>query len=209
MLGHHWVPDLCMRSRAGAWEREAWERVGSYPIFIKFDTKMPKEIIKKYMPDPQMIRDHKHLRIFGSLLHDPRLWHFNRKNISGAFAVGLFCAFVPIPFQMVLSACIAIIVRVHIPVSVALVWVSNPITMPPLFYAAYKLGAVILRQTPLEFDFVLSWKWLFHQLELIWQPFLLGCFIFGVVSAVGSFCLVRILWAQHIRKQWQQRHSSS
>ncbi len=166
---------------------------------------MPKRLIKKYTPDPQTIKEHKHLQIFGSLLHDPKLWHFNRKNISGAFAVGLFCAFVPIPFQMVLAALCAIVFRVNLPVSVALVWVSNPITMPPLFYAAYKFGAWILGQTPEDFDFVLSWSWLFHQLELIWQPFLLGCFLFGIISAGVSFCVIRLLWARHIRKQWRQR----
>lgn len=166
---------------------------------------MPKKLIKKYMPNAQSIKTHKHLQIFGSLLHSPFLWHFNRKSVSGAFAVGLFCAFVPIPFQMVLAAGLAIALQVNLPLSVALVWVSNPITMPPLFYAAYKFGALLLNETAHHFDFILSWQWLLTELELIWKPFLLGCFSFGVISAAISFVVVRFLWGRRIKKEWRLR----
>ncbi|MFK5985991.1 MAG: DUF2062 domain-containing protein [Pseudomonadota bacterium] len=166
---------------------------------------MPKKLIKKYMPNAETIRTHKHLKIFGSLLHNPFLWHFNRKSVSGAFAVGLFCAFIPIPFQMVIAAAFAILVKVNLPLSVALVWISNPITMPPLFYAAYKFGSFLLDEAAHDFNFVLSWQWLITELSLIWKPFLLGCFSFGAICAIGSYCIIRILWGRHIRKEWQQR----
>ena len=106
---------------------------------------MPKKLIKKYMPDHETIRNHPHLnKIFGTLLHDPNLLHLNRRSVSMAFAVGLFMAFVPVPFQMVLAAAAAIIIRCNLPISVGLVWVSNPFTMPPLFYFCYLVGTWIL-----------------------------------------------------------------
>ena len=70
---------------------------------------MAKKLIRRYLPDPHKIRDHKHLRLFGTLLHDPNLWHLNRRSVSGAFAVGLFMAFVPMPFQMIPAAALAIL----------------------------------------------------------------------------------------------------
>lgn len=54
------------------------------------------------MPDPEKLRNHKHLRIFGSLLNKPNLWALNRRSAPGAFAIGLFVAWMPMPFQMVL-----------------------------------------------------------------------------------------------------------
>ena len=67
---------------------------------------MPKKTIKKLMPDHQKIKSNKHLQIFGDLLHNGNLWHLNRRSVAKAFAVGLFFAFVPVPFQMVLAALI-------------------------------------------------------------------------------------------------------
>ncbi len=65
---------------------------------------MAKKTIQRFLPDPNKIRHHKSLKIFGKLLQDANLWHLNRRSARGAFAVGLFFAFIPVPFQMVLAA---------------------------------------------------------------------------------------------------------
>lgn len=159
---------------------------------------MPKKIIKRFMPDHHKVREHKHLQIFGTLLHDPNLFHLNRRSVSGAFAVGLFMAFVPVPLQMVFAAGAAILVRVNLPVSVALVWITNPITIPPMFYSAYKIGAWLLQVPPRPFHIELSLEWLMTELTVIWQPFLLGCFVSGVFSAAVGYAVIRGLWRLHI-----------
>lgn len=167
---------------------------------------MPKKFIKRFMPDHNKIRAHPHLnKIFGTLLHDPNLLHLNRRSVSGAFFAGLFLAFVPVPFQMILAVAAAITFRVNLPISVGLVWVSNPLTMPPLFYFCYKVGTWVL-QTPLNvITFELSWAWLSTELIAIWQPFLLGCFIVGLISASLGFIVIRLLWRVHVMRNWQER----
>ena len=176
---------------------------------------MPKRIIKRYLPDPYKVRDHKHLRFFGQLLHDPNLWHLNRRSVSGAFSVGLFAAFIPVPFHMVLAAAGAILWRVNLPISVVLVWINNPITMPPIFYFAYKLGAWLLGTSPNEnIHFEVSFQWIIDQLATIWQPFLLGCLVLGSVSAVLGNVVVRLLWRLHVvrylkRKRLKRQQSTS
>lgn len=167
---------------------------------------MPKRIIKRYIPDHRKIREHKHLRFFGALLHDPNLWHLNRRSVSGAMSVGLFSAFIPIPFQMVLAAALAIPFRVNIPISVALVWLSNPITMPPLLYFAYKIGAWLL-DTPMHaISFEISVDWAMKELAMVWQPLLLGCFIIAVASAVLGNVIVRLLWRLHVLRYLRKKH---
>jgi len=166
---------------------------------------MPKKIIKRFLPDHKTLREHKHLRILGPLLEDPNLLHLNRRSVSGAFAVGLFVAFIPVPFQMLLAALAAIVIRVNMPISVALVWVSNPLTMPPLFYFAYKLGAWVLGVPALDFNFELSFEWLEERLVLIWEPFLLGCFLVGSFLALVGGVGMRYLWRYHVVQNWKLR----
>jgi uncharacterized protein (DUF2062 family) len=139
-------------------------------------------------------------------LHDPNLWHINRRSSAGAFAVGLFMAFIPVPFQMFLAAGAAILLRVNLPLSVVLVWVTNPVTIPPIFLFAYLVGTWVLG-TPADansFDFTLAW---FQNggLEEIWTPLLTGCLICGVVCSVVGYCVIRGLWRLHAVRQWEKR----
>jgi len=166
---------------------------------------MPKRFIQKISPDPDTLKKHKHLKLFGSLLHNPNLWHLNRRSISGACAVGIFCAFIPVPFQMVIAAAGAILFHVNLPISVLMVWISNPITMPPLFYACYVLGAWLLQTPAQEFSFELSWQWLSESLSHIWEPFLFGCFIAGVSCSLLGYFSMRILWRYVMISRWKKR----
>jgi uncharacterized protein (DUF2062 family) len=138
-------------------------------------------------------------------MHSPNLWHLNRRSVAGGFAVGLFSAFVPIPFQMILAAAIAIVSRVNLPISVLLVWVSNPITMPPLFYSAYKLGQWVMNEAPAEFNFELSLNWLMTELADVWRPFLLGCFLLGTASALLGYAVIRLYWRYLVVQRLEKR----
>jgi len=166
---------------------------------------MPKKFLKRYMPDNDTIRNHKHLKVFGTLLHSPNLWHLNRRSVAGAFANGLFMAFIPVPFQMILAAAGAIIFRVNLPLSIALVWITNPVTMPPMFYGTYKLGAWLMNTPHKDFNFELSMDWLMNGLGAIWQPFLLGCLVAGTIASVLGYIGIRLIWRWRIVKEWNQR----
>lgn len=166
---------------------------------------MPKKIIKRLMPDHQTIKNNKHLQIFGDFLHNPNLWHMNRHSIAKAFAVGLFFAFVPVPFQMFLAAGIAIIVHANLPISIALVWITNPFTMPAIFYFCYIVGAWILGATEQEFTFEASWQWVVESLSTIGPAFLLGCGVLAVLFSFIGYFFIQILWRYNISQEWQKR----
>jgi len=160
------------------------------------------------MPDPKTIREHKSLQIFGKLLHDPNLWHLNRRSIAKAFAVGLFFMMMPVPFQMALAAGAAIIVRSNLPISVVLVWISNPVTMPPMFYFAYKFGAWVLQTPETHFSFELSIDWLLNGMSAIWLPFLFGCILLGTIFSILGYLSIRLLWRLSIINKISQRKNS-
>jgi len=161
---------------------------------------MPKQFLRKHLPDPHKITQSKSLRIFGKWLHEPNLWHMNRKSVSMAFLVGLFVMWIPLPSQMIIAAGAAIVLRCNLPISVALVWITNPLTMPPMFYAAYLVGNNLLGTPPGTSEFEASFDWIAQQMSIIWQPFLLGCLILAVLSSIAGFAGIRLLWRLHILK---------
>ncbi|SHO58814.1 DUF2062 domain-containing protein [Vibrio quintilis] len=166
---------------------------------------MPKKLIKRFLPDRELIKRQKALKIFGNVLYNPNLWCLNRRSAAGAFAIGLFMAFVPLPSQMIMSAGLAIVCGVNLPLSIALVWVSNPITMPVLFYFAYKLGAWVLREPPQQFHFELSWDFITNQMSAIAPPLIVGCAICGLVCAVIGYFGIHGLWRYSVVRSWQKR----
>ncbi len=166
---------------------------------------MPKKKLQRFMPHPDRITQNAMIRKLGPRLQDPGIWHINRRSVSGAVALGLVCAFIPVPFQMFLAAVGAILFRVNILIAVPMVWISNPVTMPPLFYFCYRVGLWILNAPPRNFDFELSFRWLAHGLQQIWQPFLLGCFVVGSISALLGYISVRLLWRYEVSKQMKKR----
>ena len=170
---------------------------------------MPKRLLKKYMPDPHTIREHKSLQMFGTLLHDQNLWHFNRRSVAKAFAVGFFFMMIPVPFQMALAAGAAIIVRSNLPLSVALVWISNPLTMPPMFYFAYKVGAWVLQTPEVEFTFEPTMEWLTNGMLAIWQPFIFGCIFLGIIFSVTGYIGIRLLWRWSVVKKLQEKRQNA
>ena len=139
------------------------------------------------------------------MLHDPNLWYLNRRSASGAFGIGLFFAFWPVPFQMWLSAAFAIPLRVNLPLSVATVWITNPFTMPAIFYGAYRVGTTILGTPTRDFAFELSWQWVLQSMETIGPAFLLGCGICSVFFGLVGFFSLNYIWRFSVVKAWQLR----
>jgi uncharacterized protein (DUF2062 family) len=166
---------------------------------------MPKYLFKKYLPHPNIIIKNRWIKLLGPRLQAPGLWHINRKSCSSGIAVGIFCAFIPIPFQMLLAAIGAILFRSNILVAVPMVWISNPLTIAPIFYFCYWVGTGVLGFKIGGFDFELSFNWLLTGLLDIWQPFLLGCFIVGATASLMSFILIRVMWRYHILSHIKNR----
>lgn len=168
---------------------------------------MAKKTIQRFLPDPHNIKDHKSLKIFGRFLHDASLWHLNRRSARGAFAVGLFFAFIPVPFQMVLAAAAAIVFRVNLPLSVALVWITNPLTMPLIFYCTYLVGTLALNQPEQHFAFDAGWAWFLESLTTIGPAFLLGSLICASVASLISYICIDLLWRRSVSKAWLNRNN--
>ena len=159
---------------------------------------MPRRFIKSYMPDHRRIREQKSLRVLGDRLHHPGLWHLSRRSVAGALALGVFSAFIPLPFQMLLAAALSIWLRVNLPLAIATVWITNPITIPPIFYFTYRVGVWLLNLQPLDLKFELTWSWLSQRLDAIWQPLLLGSLTVGITLGTITYLATSFTWRWYV-----------
>lgn len=166
---------------------------------------MAKNFIKKYLPDPELLRQHKSMQMFGRFLHDANLWHLHRRSVRNAVAVGLFAALMPMPGQTILATALAILFRCNIPVAVALCWVTNPFTMAPIFYICYNIGTWVLGMPPLEVEFHATVEWLMASLDSVGKPFLVGSLVFASMVAATAWLLIDWLWIVAVRRAWRRR----
>ncbi len=166
---------------------------------------MARKFLKRIIPDPEWVRKQKSLRFLGEWLHDPNIWHLNRNSVSKAAFIGLFMAFMPLPTQMILAAGAALLFRANLPVAVSLVWVSNPITMPAIFYLAYRVGIAITGADSGTYTLEMSWEWVSQALAHNWLPFLLGCLVCGIFFGLLASALLRVFWRWYVIRRWHER----
>ncbi|NAW35085.1 DUF2062 domain-containing protein [Halomonas alimentaria] len=167
---------------------------------------MPRRLLQRYMPHPDTLRRQRSLRFMNGLIGNPALWVLTRRSVANAFSVGLFSAMLPIPLQMAVAACGAWLARCNLPLSVGLVWVTNPLTMPLIFYANYRLGAWLMDVPARDAPERLSPYWIAERLGDILPSLALGSVVTAVALALVANLAVRLLWRWQISRSWKARH---
>ena len=119
--------------------------------------------------------------------------------------IGGICCFLPIPFQTVPCALLCVIIRCNVPVSLLVVWISNPVTMGPMMYFSYKLGLQMMGQEDQLSLVDPSVEWFGEQLSLIWQPLMLGSLSSGLAVGLSGFLVVQLYYRWRVRRYIQRR----
>lgn len=161
---------------------------------------MPKRIFRKYLPSPERLKKNRSLHFLGEVFANPNLWHINRHSLAGAAFIGIFCGLLPIPLQMGLAAVLAVRFRCNLPLSVMLVWISNPVTYVPIFYFSYRIGAWMLGMEPHSAD-GLTVVWFVEQLIPLWA----GSLVCALLAGGLSYGAVKIAWRLTVIRNWNLR----
>lgn len=178
--------------------------------------------IRRLMPRPEAMANNRWLRWMGPSLLHPRLWHLSRRAVALGAAIGVFFAFITPIAQIPLSAAASIVMRANIPTAVVATLVNTPPTFGPVYYAAWWVGAKVLREstddrrkpevlvdksTTVESagPALAGWsKWLV-TLRQVGKPLLLGALIFSVVFSVLAYVLVNAVWHWRVRSKRRRR----
>lgn len=140
------------------------------------------------------------------MLAHPTFLAVSRRSVAGAIWVGLFVALLPLPGQTVVALLAALLLRVNVPLAAITTWVTNPVTIGPIFYWEYTLGRLLLDIPPSGFSIELSWNWVTSGFLAIWKPLLLGCFITATVVASIAFVTVSVTWRLIVAARYRGRH---
>lgn len=136
----------------------------------------------RYLRHPH-IRRRPWLMALTAPLYNRELWHPCRYTVAGGLSIGIFCAMLPIPFQMLLAAIASMRAKVNVPIAMGACWVSNPFTHPPLIVLQLSFGNWIRQivDIPLPFDHPMHISFL--NLDITGNPadFFVGCLTMAVI----------------------------
>jgi uncharacterized protein (DUF2062 family) len=148
-----------------------------------------------------------YLKPFDALVAHPTFFSVSRRSVAGALWTGLFVGLLPLPGQTVLGVLLALLFRVNVPIAALATWVTNPVTMGPVFFSTYTLGRLILDIPPQHFQIELTWDWVATNFIAIGKPLLLGSFITATLVASTGYVLVSVLWRLMVAARFKRRHA--
>ena len=131
----------------------------------------------------------------------PRAYfNINRRMITRGVFVGLFWGFVPMPMQMLAVVATTPLFRFNVPLAIAMVWLSNPFTMPPMYYMEYLTGNFILGREGIA-DIELSLEWFSANMGDIFVPLYVGTAFYSIVVSSLVYFLLNWLWIRSVKEE--------
>jgi len=128
----------------------------------------------------------------------------NRKSVSKGILVGLFWGFIPMPMQMLAVLATTPFFRFNIPIAISMVWLSNPLTMPPMYYMEYLTGNFILGREGIV-SVEMTIEWFKENLDDIFIPLYVGTAFYSIVVSSVIYFLINYLWISSVHTEKSER----
>jgi uncharacterized protein (DUF2062 family) len=174
-----------------------------------------RKTLRKYLPTPESLLEHKELRWLAPALSHPKLRHLHRHSIALGIAIGLITGLIPGPVQMLLGAPIAIPLRANIPAAVFATLYTNPLTFVPLYLLAYNIGSLVTGESAspiIPADTVWGWEalWnffpeMFKSMAAAGDTLLIELAIQSTIFAITGYFATLIIWRVIVTLAWRRR----
>jgi uncharacterized protein (DUF2062 family) len=167
--------------------------------------------LKRHIPTRENIHRHRILRPFAPHLSQPALWRLTRRSVPRAVALGLFVGVIIPVMHTAIAAVLAIPLRANIAITAAVTLVVNPLTIPAIYYGAYRIGAWELHHDSSlvnpaaaerfssELSRILFW---IHEAS---GPIAVGVLTIAVASAAIGYFGSTIAWRWWLGSRMRQR----
>jgi hypothetical protein len=152
------------------------------------------------VPTREQLAANRCLRWVGPLLLDPRLWRWSRRGVARGVSIGVFFGLLVPVAQIPLSVVTAVALRACIPAAATSTLITNPVTFPPVYFAAYKLGLWVTGETaspvserPTAHDSN-DERSLWQKIAGIGRPLLVGLAITATIAGLASYVTISLAW---------------
>ena len=167
--------------------------------------------LTRHVPTRETVHENRLLRPLAPYLTHPSLWRMTPRSVPRGVAVGLFVAVI-IPFMHTLIAVLlAIPTRANVAVAAIFTWVINPFTIPPMYYAAYRIGRWELHADAAVMDPTTAVQasgelarflfWIHHASG----PIALGVLTIAIVAAATGYFTTSVFWRLWISRKVRRR----
>ena len=178
---------------------------------------MPKKFLRRILPNQESIQKFEVSRRFTSRLDLPEIWLIQREKIAVGLAIGVFCGMIPGPLQMISAIALTLYLRVNLPMALIGTFLTNPLTIVPIYMLAYAIGQSALgstdwRQLPempvtdwtspaVAMETWISW------LGGLGMPWLIGMLLLAAAFSALAYCAVQLIWRVHQHLTMNRRRS--
>ncbi|MBW6531877.1 DUF2062 domain-containing protein [Sphingomonas citri] len=172
----------------------AWDRIAAWS--------------RRNLPTRESMERSRLLRPVAHRVLAPELWRFTRRSVPRGVALGMVAGILFPVAQIAIAALIALPFRANVPVAALVTFITNPFTTPFILFAAYQIGAWLLRANapavaqPVA-EAATGW------LQWLWDagpPLVLGLLVLTLVAAVFGYALAALGWRLWIARKWRHRH---
>jgi len=168
--------------------------------------------VARNLPRREDMAKRRWIRPFAHRVLRPELWRFTRRSVPRGVALGALVGII-IPFaQILFAAILALPVRANVPVAALTTFITNPLTTPLVWVAAYETGSFILRVDAMTYgrpigtavrttDVGDMMQWLTGAATIT----AFGLIVLGVVTAAVLYVVTAFGWRWFIGDKWRRR----
>jgi uncharacterized protein (DUF2062 family) len=177
---------------------------------------MPKKVLRRLIPNREKILENRFLKYIAPFLQHPNLWHINRRAIAGGVAAGIVGGMIPGPLQIITATILAIVFRVNLPMAIFTTFYTNPFTIGPLYWLAFKVGSWVsgiagrpdlppfpsFQSLPLADWIHMMYQWVLS----LGIPLLIGLPLLTLVMAGVAYTIISLAWRMYLYRLLKKRN---
>ncbi len=168
--------------------------------------------VARNLPRREDMAKSRWIRPFAHRVLRPELWRFTRRSVPRGVALGALVGII-IPFaQILFAAILALPFRANVPVAALTTFITNPLTTPLVWIAAYEIGSFILRVDAMTYgrpigtavrttDVGNMMQWLTGAASIT----AFGLIVLGVVTASVLYVVTAFGWRWFIGDKWRRK----